>query len=76
METERRRLVGLVPHWAHCASCDKLVPESEWAEQAAGGGIAVYHKPDGYRAKGTVMRAATVLFWRPSPEHAQPPTGR
>ncbi len=66
LEAERDRLAALVPHHAYCGYCDRLVPESEWAEQPARNGFDVYHKPDGYRAKGSTWSgAATVLFWRP-----------
>ena len=65
LTAERDRLRDLVPHYAYCGYCDKLVPESEWAEEAAQGGYHVYHKPDGYRPKGAIVGGpATVLFWR------------
>ncbi len=65
LTAERDRLNDLVPHHAYCGYCDKLVPEAEWAEQPGQGGYLVYHKPDGYRAKGGIVgRPATVLFWR------------
>ena len=65
LSAERDRLRDQVPHHAYCGYCDKLVPDSEWAEQGAQGGFHVYHKPDGYRAKGAIMGGpATVLFWR------------
>jgi hypothetical protein len=66
LAAERDRLAALIPHYAYCGYCDKLVPESEWAEQPARNGFDVYHKPDGYRAKGSTWSgAASVLFWRP-----------
>ena len=65
LRAERDRLAVLLPHYAHCGSCDKLVPEAEWAEQPARNGVDVYHKNDGYRAKGSILGGpATVLFWR------------
>lgn len=67
LRAERDRLVGLLPHYAYCGACDKLVPEAEWAEQPARNGVDLYHEPDGYRAKGSLMNPATVLFWRAKP---------
>ncbi len=65
---ETQRLAALLPRHAYCGACDKLVPEAEWAEQPARDGVDVYHKPDGYRAKGGLLNGpATVLFWRPAP---------
>lgn len=64
LRAERDRLVVLLPHYAYCGSCDKLVPETEWGEQPAREGFDVFHKNDGYRAKGGIMNPATVLFWR------------
>lgn len=66
-ETQRRALEARLVHHAFCAACGKLVPESEWAEQAAQGGVVTYHQPDGFRPKrGALGQPATVLFWRPS----------
>jgi hypothetical protein len=65
LTAERDRLRDQVPHHAYCGYCNKLVPDSEWAEEAAQGGYHVYHRPDGYRAKGGIVGgSATVLFWR------------
>lgn len=65
LTSERDRLRDLVPRYAYCGYCDKLVSDSEWAEEAAQGGYHVYHKPDGYRPKGGIVGGpATVLFWR------------
>ncbi len=62
---ERDRLAALVPHYAYCGYCNKLVPEAEWAEMSAEKGVYVYHKSDGYRARGSAWSgAATILFWR------------
>jgi DNA repair exonuclease SbcCD ATPase subunit len=61
---ERDRLTALVPHHAWCGSCGKLVPEAEWAETPARGGVDVYHKRDGYRPTAKLVNPATVLFWR------------
>ena len=67
LDAELDRLVALLPHHAYCGYCDRLVPESEWAETEARNGLDVYHKPDGYRAKRTMGGAASVLFWRATP---------
>jgi hypothetical protein len=64
LATERDRQMALVPHHAWCGSCGKLVPEAEWAETPARGGVDVYHKRDGYRPTPNFRNAATVLFWR------------
>lgn len=64
---DRDRLLALLPHHAWCGSCGKLVPEAEWAEKPARGGVDVYHEPDGYRPKATLLSPATVLFWRATP---------
>ena len=64
LRAERDRLAGLLPSYAYCGTCDKLVPEAEWAEQPARNGVDVYHQPDGYRPKGGLLSPATVLFWR------------
>lgn len=72
---ELDRLRDQVPHHAYCGYCDKLAPEAEWAESPARGGFDVYHKPDGYRAKGGLVGGpATVLFWR-SKAVLAPPEG-
>lgn len=66
LQAERDRLGGLLPLSAFCPSCDKLVPESEWAEQATSDGIDVYHQPHGYRTgQGLLSRGATILLQRP-----------
>lgn len=65
-ETRRRALEARLIHHAFCGACGKLVPESEWAEQAAQGGIITYHKPDGFRPESGLFKPPTVLFWRPS----------
>lgn len=53
-------------HYAYCATCDKLVPEAEWAEQPWGNGFATYHKAHPFREKngGLLGQPASVLFWR------------
>ncbi|MHB8398621.1 MAG: hypothetical protein ACYDCI_06770 [Candidatus Limnocylindrales bacterium] len=68
LRAERDHLASLLPHHAYCGHCDKLVAESEWAEQPTLQGIDVYHEPDGYRAKsGLIGGSATVLLQRRSP---------
>ncbi len=65
LRAERDRLTALVPHYAWCGSCGKLVPEDEWAETPARGGVDVYHQRDGYRPNANkLISPATVLFWR------------
>ena len=56
-------------HHVYCAACDKLVPEAEWAEQAANGGAYLYHRPHGFRAKdgGLFGEKASLLAWRSQP---------
>jgi DNA repair exonuclease SbcCD ATPase subunit len=65
-ETQRLALEARLVHHAFCGACGKLVPESEWAEQTAQGGVLTYHQPDGFRPKPALLQPATVLFWRPS----------
>jgi chromosome segregation ATPase len=65
-ETQRRALEARLIHHAFCGACGKLVPESEWAEQAAQGGVMTYHQPDGFRPKPGLLQLPTILFWRPS----------
>lgn len=68
-----RRFASLVPHHVFCATCAKLVPETEWAEQPdQKGGVYVYHRPDGFRPKATLTQRPSVLFWLPAPRE----TGR
>lgn len=65
LTSERDRLRDQVPHHAYCGYCDKPVPETEWAEQAVERGFWVYHKPDGYRPKSSLVGGgASLLFWR------------
>jgi hypothetical protein len=65
LEGERADLSGLIPHYAFCGACGKLVAEADWAEMPARDGFDVYHQVDGYRAKpGILAGPATVLFWR------------
>jgi DNA repair exonuclease SbcCD ATPase subunit len=64
--TQRRALEARLIHHAFCGACGKLVPESEWAEQAAQGGVLTYHQPDGFRPKPGLLQLPTILFWRPS----------
>ena len=53
-------------HQAYCAACDKLVPESEWAEQPWRSGFATFHKRHGFHEKsGFLGQPASLLFWRP-----------
>lgn len=65
-ETQRLALEARLVHHAFCGACEKLVPDSEWAEQAAQGGFITYHKPDGFHPQSRLLQPATVLFWRPS----------
>jgi len=62
----RQAAEALAVHYAHCATCDKLVPEAEWAEQPWGKGFATYHKAHPFRDKkgGFLAEPATMLFWR------------
>ena len=60
-------------HHAYCATCEKLVPESEWAEQPSRGGYATYHKRHGFREKpGLLTGSPSLLFWRGVPAHGEP----
>lgn len=71
LRAERDRLAARLPHHAYCRYCDKLVPEAEWAEHATPTGIDVYHQPDGYRAKGSLISGpATVVLQRHAPGQA------
>ncbi len=72
-EAQRRALEARLVHHVFCPSCNKLVPESEWAEQAAQGGVLTYHQPDGFRPKPSLLQLPTVLFWRPSPSDESKP---
>ncbi|MEX2135943.1 MAG: hypothetical protein WEB29_03135 [Chloroflexota bacterium] len=65
-EAARQAAEALRVHYAYCATCDKLVPEAEWAEQPWGNGFATYHKAHPFREKngGLLGQPATVLFWR------------
>lgn len=62
----RRAAEALAVQGAHCATCDKLVPEAEWAEQPLGKGFATYHKAHPFREKkgGVFGEPASMLFWR------------
>jgi hypothetical protein len=62
----RQAAEALAVHNAHCANCDKLVPEAEWAELPWGKGFATYHKVHPFREKhgGILGGPATMLFWR------------
>ena len=65
-EDATRAAQELLVHQAHCAACDKLVPESEWAEQSWRDGFATFHKRHGFHEKsGFVGPPASLLFWRP-----------
>lgn len=66
-EHGRRSAEALLVHHAHCATCDKLVPETEWAEEPAERGVYVYHRTDGFRLRPTLLQRPTVLFWRAQP---------
>lgn len=63
---DRRAVEALLVHHAYCATCDKLVPEPEWAEQPWGDGFATYHKAHPFREKngGLFGEPATMLVWR------------
>jgi DNA repair exonuclease SbcCD ATPase subunit len=64
-EDATRAAQELLVHHAHCAACDKLVPESEWAEQSWRDGIATFHKRHGFREKSPFLgEPASLLFWR------------
>ena len=70
-EDATRAAQALFVHHAFCAACDKLVPESEWAEQPWRNGVATFHKRHGFHEKsGFVGPPASLLFWRP-PSSAQ-----
>ena len=62
----RQAAEALAVHYAYCATCDKLVPEAEWAEQAWRKGFATYHKAHPFREKkgGFLAEPASLLFWR------------
>ena len=57
---------ALLVHHAYCATCDKLVPEAEWAKQPWGNGLAIYHRAHGFSEKngGFLGQPASILFWR------------
>ena len=57
---------ALLVHHAYCATCDKLVPEAEWAEQPWGNGFAIFHRAHGFHEKngGFLGQPASILFWR------------
>lgn len=64
-EDATRAAQELFVHHAHCAACDKLVPESEWAEQPWRNGFATFHKRHGFREKSPFLgEPASLLFWR------------
>ncbi|MEO6059345.1 MAG: hypothetical protein ABIQ05_05210 [Candidatus Limnocylindria bacterium] len=66
-ENQRRAVEQQLIHHVHCAACDRMVPDTEWAEQPAERGVYVYHRPDGFREKNSFLgQPATVLFWRPA----------
>lgn len=69
-EQMRQAAERLLVHHAFCATCNKLVPEAEWAEQPAERGVYVYHQPHGFHDKdgGFLGEKASVLFWR---QHAR-----
>jgi hypothetical protein len=68
-ERARQATQALLVHHAYCGVCDKLVPETEWAEQPWRDGFATYHKPHGFRDRvGVLGRPASLLFWR---QHAR-----
>jgi dihydroorotase-like cyclic amidohydrolase len=72
-EAQRLALEARLVHVAFCGSCNKLVPESEWAEQAGQGGVITYHKPDGFRPRPGLLQLPTSLFWRPVPSGESKP---
>jgi len=72
-QRQLRALEARLVHHAYCGACNKLVPESEWAEQAAQGGVLTYHQPDGFRPRPSLLNPPTVLFWRSSPSGESKP---
>ena len=68
VQTEAHRLAARVPHHAFCGACGRYVPDAEWAEQVdPKGGVHVYHRPHGFRQRGTLGQGASALFWRAKP---------
>ncbi len=64
-QAELQRYAAALPTMAYCPDCQKYVPRSEWAEQAAEGGVVhVYHSKHDYRPKGSITKYPSVLFWR------------
>lgn len=65
-QSEQQRYASALPTVAYCHECGKFVPQSEWSEQAAEGGVVhVYHSKHEYRPKGSFMtKYPTVMFWR------------
>lgn len=64
-EDAARAAQELLVHHAFCAACDKLVPESEWAEQPWRDGFATFHKRHRFRDKSAILgEPASLLFWR------------
>jgi len=64
LRAERDRLADLLPHHAYCPECERLVAESDWAEQPTATGIDVYHKAHRYRAKGALRSGTTPMLQR------------
>ena len=64
-QSEQQRYASALPTMAYCPACEKYVPRTEWAEQAASDGfIHVYHTKHGYQPKQTFTKQLSVLFWR------------
>jgi DNA repair exonuclease SbcCD ATPase subunit len=64
LSSDRDRLAVLIPDQAYCPTCERLVPEAEWAEQPTPDGVDVYHKEHRYRGKGGLVSAANVMARR------------
>jgi|ERR1035437_369364 DNA repair exonuclease SbcCD ATPase subunit len=62
---EQQRYASALPTMAYCPACEKYVPRTEWAEQAAADGfIHIYHTKHGYQPKQTFTKQLSVMFWR------------
>lgn len=64
-QSEQQRYASALPTMAYCRECDRFVPPTEWSERTADGGVVhVYHSKHEYRPKGSMIKYATVMFWR------------